>query len=125
MRTKETNASEPLMTCRKRRNDVKTGGRSLTRDQSGGYPAYCPGGIRHEGGVTLVQARMRNMGTCRPDVKGGIQVGGPHEDESTDAGHRGGAARSSDEGPVMGPERRGGVIPSYAGINQRWEEPRA
>ena len=111
------------MTCRKRRNDVKTGGKSLTRDQSGGYPAYCPGGIRHEGGVTLVQARMRNMGTCRPDVKGGIQVGGPHEDESTDAGHRGGAARSSDEGPVMGPERRGGVVQPRPGANWKQEEP--
>ncbi len=75
--------------------------------------------------MTLVQALMRNMGTCRPDAKGDIQVGGPHEDESTEAGHRGGAARSSDEGPVMGLERRGGVIPSYAGINQPWEEPRA
>jgi hypothetical protein len=32
----ETNASEPLMKCRKRRNDVKTGGESLTRDKSGG-----------------------------------------------------------------------------------------
>ena len=31
----ETSASEPLMTCRKRRNDVKTGGESLTREESG------------------------------------------------------------------------------------------
>ena len=29
--------------------------------------------------------------------------------ESTDARHRGGPARSSDEGPVMGPEPRGGA----------------
>lgn len=28
--------SEPLMTCRKCRDDVKTGGLSLTRDKSGG-----------------------------------------------------------------------------------------
>jgi hypothetical protein len=32
----ETNASEPLMKCRKRRDDVKTGGWSLIRDKSGG-----------------------------------------------------------------------------------------
>lgn len=30
--------------------------------------------------------------------------------KNTDAGTRGGAARSSDEVPVMGMERRGGVI---------------
>lgn len=41
---------------------------------------------------------MGNVGTCRPDAKGEMQVGSPHERESTDAGHRGGAARSSDEG---------------------------
>ena len=33
-----------------------------------------------------------------------------HEDESTDAEHRGGTARSSDEASVMGVERRGCVI---------------
>src|SRR4051812_50180996 len=79
------------MTCRKRMDDVKTGGKSLTRDQSGGWPDCCPDGIRHEGGVTLGQALARNVGTCRPDVKGDIQAGGPCEDQSTAAGHRGGA----------------------------------
>ena len=32
------------------------------------------------------------------------------EGESSDAGHRGGPDRSSDEGPVMGLERRGRVV---------------
>ena len=32
------------------------------------------------------------------------------EGESSDAGHRGGPTRSSDEGPVMGLERRGRVV---------------
>jgi hypothetical protein len=32
----ETSASKPLRKCRKRRDDVKTGGKSLTRDESGG-----------------------------------------------------------------------------------------
>ena len=36
MRATKTNASEPLMTCRKRRNDVKTGGKSLTREKPEG-----------------------------------------------------------------------------------------
>jgi hypothetical protein len=34
---KETSVSEPSMTCRKRRDGVKTGGESLTRDEFGGY----------------------------------------------------------------------------------------
>src|SRR5215470_13117457 len=76
-------------------DDVETGGRSLPRDESGGCPDYGPDGIRHKGGVTLNRALARNVGTCRPDAKGEVQIGGPHEDESTDAGHRGGAARSS------------------------------
>src|SRR5271155_4408960 len=95
------------MTCRKRIGDVETGGKSLTRDESGGCPDFSPGGIRHEGGVTLNRALVRNVGTCRPDAKGAIQAGGPREGRSTDAGHRGGAARSSDEGSVMELERRG------------------
>jgi len=32
----ETNTSEPLIKCRKRRGAIKTGGLSLTRDKSGG-----------------------------------------------------------------------------------------
>ena len=36
VRLEETNASEPLMTCRKRRNGVKTGGLSLLRDKPEG-----------------------------------------------------------------------------------------
>ena len=111
------------MTCRKRMDDVKTGGKSLTRDQSGGWPDCCPGGIRHEGGVTLGQALAWNVGTCRPDAKGEIQAGGPCEDESTDAGHRGGATRSSDEGPVMGLERRGCVVLLWPEGNWRREDP--
>jgi hypothetical protein len=91
VRFRETSASEPLMTCRKVQDDVETGGNSLTRDQSGGRPDFCPDGIRHEGGVTLDQAFVWNAGTCRSDVKGETQAGGPCEGESTDAGHRGGA----------------------------------
>jgi len=33
----EMNASEPLLNCRKRKDVVKTGGLSLTRDKSGGH----------------------------------------------------------------------------------------
>ncbi len=78
--------------------------------QGWGRPADCPVGIRHKGGVTLVQALVRNTGTCRPDVKGEAQVGSPHEGLSTDTGHRGGVARSRVESSVMGLDRRGGVV---------------
>ena len=111
------------MTCRKRIDDVETGEKSLTRDESGGRPDCCPDGIRHEGGVTLYLAFAWNVGTCRPDAKGEIQVGGPHEDESTEAGHRGGATRNRAEGSVMEPDRRGCVVQLFTGVNQQWEEP--
>ena len=124
------------MTCRKRIGDVETGGKSLTRDESGGCPDCGPDGIRHEGGVTLNWALAWNVGTCRPDAKGEVQMGGPHEDESTEAGHRGGAARSSDEASVMEGEQRGCVVQLWPGVNRPtgpisdrpehglWEEPR-
>src|SRR6516164_8148301 len=112
------------MTCRKLRDDVETGGWSLTRNKSGVCFFLAEDGIRDEGGVTLNRALARNVGTCRPDAKGEVQMGGPHEDESTDAGHRGGAARSSDEGSVMELERRGCVVPLWPGVNRRREEPR-
>ncbi len=88
--------SEPLMTCRnvsnRRRNrdlDFYPASKGWKR------PAYCPTGVRHEGGVTLGRASIRN---------------GP----STDAKHWGGDARSRDEGSVMGLDRRGVVIRSLS-----------
>jgi hypothetical protein len=65
-------------------------------------PADCLGGVRHEGGVSLVQAFRRNVGTCRPDAKGRAQTGGPCKGASTEAGHRDGVARSSAEGLERG-----------------------
>jgi len=32
------------------------------------------GGIRHKGSANLIQALVGNVGTCRPDDKGEIQV---------------------------------------------------
>ena len=43
-------------------------------------------------------------------VKGQAASGSNREGESTDAERRDGAARSSEEGPVMGLERRGCVV---------------
>ena len=51
-------------------------------------------------------------------------MGGPHKSESTDAGHRGGAAHSREESSVMELERRDCVVRLYLQVNQEWEEPR-
>jgi hypothetical protein len=40
-------------------------------------PVDCPSGDRHEDGVSPAQARVRNVGTCRLDAKGEIQVEDP------------------------------------------------
>lgn len=46
------------------------------------------------------------MRTCRSDVKGEVQVENP-QGESTEAEHRDGSARSSEEASVMEVEQRG------------------
>ena len=61
--------------------------------------------------MTVILASIRNVRTCRSDVKGAGQAGGPRK--STEAEHRGGVARSSEEGSVMELERRGSLV--------RWE----
>ena len=71
--------------------------------------------------MSLAWALVWNVGTCRlapaggqwrqcgPSVAGGRESSKRRirEGLSTDAGHRGGPDRSSDEGSVMGLERRG------------------
>src|SRR5918997_1686964 len=96
----ETSVSEPLMTCRNifwRHQE-----RVPFLGQGWGMPDDA--GVRHGGGVTVIRASMRNVRTCRSDVKGAGQAGGPCK--STKAEHRGGVARSSEEGSVMELERR-------------------
>src|SRR5260370_35285968 len=98
------------MKCRKRIDDVKTGGMSLTRDKSGGSPDCRPDGIRHEGGVTLHLALARNVGTCRPYAKGEAQAGGPRGGSGTRGGDRGGAGTPSVEATVLRLARRAAVL---------------
>jgi mono/diheme cytochrome c family protein len=57
------------------------------------------------------------------DVKGQAASGSNREGERTEAGRRGGAARSSVEGPVMGRERRGCVVRPWPLANWKREEP--
>ena len=77
MRIKKTNASEPLMKCRKTESDVETGIETLSHEIGGGLPVYGSTGVRHEGSVILIQALVRNVGTCRADAKGEAQAGSP------------------------------------------------
>ena len=110
VRITKTNASEPLMTCRKTVTGVETGITTLSRETGGGGPVYGSTGVRHAGGVIVMQAGVRTGGTCRSDAKGDAQVGRPRQRPSTDAEHRGGVAQRRDERAVMEPDRRGGGV---------------
>ncbi len=77
MRGRETSKAEPSMTHRKDIGEVKTELLYRVQDELGGKPADCPSGLRCKGGVTLLQAFARNLGTCRSDVKGEAQVEDP------------------------------------------------
>jgi hypothetical protein len=127
---KKASESEPLMTCRNRQDDIKTGLSAYGPGRAWGRPAYCPGGVRHGGGASLVWALVRNVGTRRLDTVwliNGVQslVAGESENlkgqipegQSSDAGHGGGPSRSSEEGPVMGLERRGRVTADALMVN--------
>lgn len=122
VRIKKTNASEPLMKCRKTESGVETGIETLSRERGGEEPVYSSTDVRHEGSVILIQAWIRNVGTCRFDVKGEAQAGSPRKRLSTDAEHRDGAARSREESPVTGPDRRGGVVRGYRASNSQEED---
>jgi len=100
-------------------DDVKTGGGGRPGTSQGGVLKSGPGGIRLEGGVNLIQALARNVGTCRPDVKGADQVGSPRKILSTDAGHRGRTARSRVEGSVMELDQRGCGVQLWHVVNHR------
>ena len=106
VRTEKSNASEPLMKCRKRSNDVETGGESLLREESGRdlFTAQAASGIK----AARVRSRLL-CGTREPvtPMLREERKWRSYERASTDAGYRGGATCSSDEGPVMGLERRG------------------
>src|SRR5580698_5840802 len=118
VRSSETSESKPSMNCRKRTVDVESGGGGRSGISKSGDLETGSCGIRLEGGVTLDQALIRNVGTCRPDAKGASQAGDPRQALSTEAGHRGRTARSRDEGAVMVLDRRGGGVQSWQVANQ-------
>ena len=127
--TRKASESDPLMTCRKSLRRDQNRGRSWPPGRAWRVPVYRPGGLRHTGGASLAQAFMGNSGTCRSETATArawdawSREGDPQAAESARgrvpvAGHRGGPARSSDEGPVMGLERRGWVTRASPAVNR-------
>ena len=135
----KTNMCEPLLTHRNETtmaSKLGSVGGPGTKARHGGpsvgeLPVCGPDGARCIGGVSSSQALAWNRRTCRPDRDGrcflaarGRTASSEHcECESTDAGHRGGPARSSGEGPVMGSERRGRAVHGRVEVNPSGEEP--
>ena len=121
VRVEKTSESKPPMNRRKRRNDVKTRWQSLVWDQLGGNLSTAQAASGGRGGVSSTQALVWNVGTCvsmqRKKLKRTTR-----ESLSTDARHRGGAVRSSNEGSVMEPERRGGIVQPDWKVNRQREE---
>lgn len=102
VRIGKTNKGEPSMTCRELSQQRRNRDGRLARDGAQREPAYWLGGARHKGGVSPIQALMWNVRTCRSDAKGRTQAEGLRESASTNAEHRGGATRSSDDSRESG-----------------------
>jgi retron-type reverse transcriptase len=73
----KTNASEPLLTCRKRRDVHRNRAPVVGSGQMRGKPVDCSHGDRHGDGVSTAQALVRNVGTFRLDAKRELQAEDP------------------------------------------------
>jgi hypothetical protein len=107
--------SELPMKCRNSKDDVRTGDGGRSGISRGGVlkPGLC--GIRLEGSMNLSQALAWNGRTCRTDAKGEGQVVNPIRLRVPIAEHRDRTARSREEGPVMGLDRRGRGVDALTG----------
>jgi hypothetical protein len=96
--------------------DIRTGAGIRSRDKSGGWSAFWPGGVRHIGDASpvccvCVEQEKASSDTILPRlgwVRGSALSYG--KGLSTDAGFAGGPVRSSDEALVMRVERRDWVV---------------
>lgn len=125
----KTSESEPPTKCRNAQDDVETRHGAQAWEEPGGYLSYCPGDVRHIGGVSAGQAPLRNMGTCRlagerlmafglrPPLPGKAPSGRNRKGRDPDARHRGGPSGSSDEGSVTGLEQSGRAIQARTEVN--------
>lgn len=111
------NESEPPMTCRKAIQLTSKPGSVVDPGQTQTVPAYGLGGVRCRGGMILIQALMRNVGTCWFNAKG-RGMAALSNSASTNVNQRGGATRSSVEAAVMAVERRACVIQPGLMVNQ-------
>ena len=71
------NASEPLMTCRKRRDVVETRLQWLAWDEARRVPADWPSGDRHGGGVSPARSSCVERGNLRLRCQGRPPSGRP------------------------------------------------
>ncbi len=126
----KTSESEPPTKCRKFADGIETRPCGGAWDELGMAPVYCPGGVRHVGGVSAGQAPIRNMGTCRLagerlmvsdlrslGIPGKAPSGRNRKEPYPQARHRGGPPGISDEGPVIGLERSGRAIQARTEVN--------
>jgi hypothetical protein len=106
------------MKCRNALDDVETGGGRFSRDEHGSkpgtLPARHPAFRRREVGSGSCMERENLSSRC----KGRGPSGSNRKDQSTDAGRRGGAVRSREEGPVMGLDRRDCVVQPWPRANR-------
>jgi retron-type reverse transcriptase len=73
----QTNASEPLLTCRKRRDVAKTRLQLLACDKARRKPADWPSGDRHEDGVRPARGSCAERGNLSPRCEGRPPRGRP------------------------------------------------
>ena len=73
----QTNASEPLLTCRKRRDVAKTRLQLLACDKARRKPADWPSGDRHEDGVRPARGSCAERGNLSPRCQGRPPRGRP------------------------------------------------
>lgn len=85
-------------------------------------PAIGPSGIRRKAWRDLTTGAYGERENLSPRCQGRCASGYDRKRQSTEAGHRGGASRSSGECPVMGQERRGCPIRSVDSVNRQREE---
>jgi len=102
--------SEASLRCRNWLDDIKTGGHNYSRNERIGR-LLTGWGVS---GIEMARSRFRRFGgtagTRNGDVKGACQVK-KSEALSTNARFEGGPTRMSVEGPVMGMEQRGRIVP--------------
>lgn len=106
----KTNESEPLMTDRSKFKRCQNHGLRWVHGISLGAGLYAADAAS---GLKVASARIGlTYGTSEPVAPMPRETlkRPTRKSQSTEAGHRDGTARSSDEAPVMGVERRGRVI---------------